>query len=146
VAEAWVTVDGRETGRIGPGLLILLGVRSTDTAAERDWLADKCLNLRIFEDDAGKFNRSVLDVRGDLLVVSQFTLYGDARQGRRPSFTDAAAPALAEPMYEAFIVALRQSGLRVETGVFGARMDVFLHNSGPVTLMLEREASNQEVT
>ena len=140
VAEARVTVDGRETGRIGQGLLIFLGVRDGDTATERDWLVDKCLNLRIFEDADGKFNRSVQDVRGELLVVSQFTLYGDTSRGRRPSFTEAAAPALAEPMYETFVAGLRAVGLRVATGVFGARMEVFLQNSGPVTLMLEKEA------
>lgn len=137
-------VDDRETGRIGPGLLIFLGVRDGDTATERDWLVDKCLNLRIFADADGKFNRSVLDVHGELLVVSQFTLYGDTSRGRRPSFTDAASPALAEPMYEAFVAALRQAGLRVATGVFGARMEVFLQNSGPVTLMLEKEAQEEE--
>lgn len=140
VTEAAVTVDGRETGRIGPGLLILLGVRATDTAAETAWLADKCLNLRIFEDDAGKFNRSLLEVGGEALVVSQFTLYGDASRGRRPGFTDAARPELAVPLYEAFIRLLRDAGVRVATGEFGAKMDVRLVNHGPVTLMIEREA------
>ena len=145
VSEAAVRVDGREVGRIGRGLLLLLGVRTTDTAAEVLFLADKCLNLRIFEDAAGKFNLSLLAVRGELLVVSQFTLYGDARQGRRPSFIEAAPPALAIPRYEEFVSRLRGSGLKVETGVFGAKMDVHLVNDGPVTLMLEKDG-DQEAT
>ena len=139
VSEAKVTVDGRTIGSAGRGLLILLGVRTGDTPADADWLAEKCLNLRIFEDDQGKFNRSLLEVRGDLLVVSQFTLYGDASHGRRPGFIDAAPPSVATPLYEHFIHVLRESGLRVESGVFGARMEVYLVNSGPVTLLLEKE-------
>lgn len=139
VQEARVEIDGAVTGRIGAGLLVLLGVRTGDTAAEVEWLADKCLNLRVFEDEAEKFNRSLLDIRGDVLVVSQFTLYGDASRGRRPGFTDAAPPLVAIPLYEAFVVALRRSGLKVETGRFGAKMEVYLQNHGPVTLMLERE-------
>lgn len=140
VREASVSVDGHEMGRTGPGLLVLLGVRTGDTVREAEWLAEKCLNLRIFEDEQGKFNRSLLDVRGEILAVSQFTLYGDASHGRRPSFIDAAPPELANGLYESFVAALRRSGLRVETGVFGARMAVYLINDGPVTLMLEREA------
>jgi D-aminoacyl-tRNA deacylase len=140
VTEAAVTVDGREIGRIGPGLLILLGVRTTDTPAETAWLADKCLNLRIFEDADGKFNHSLAEVGGEALVVSQFTLYGDASRGRRPGFTDAARPELAIPLYEAFIGLLRAAGVRTATGEFGAKMDVRLVNHGPVTLLVEREA------
>ena len=144
VTEAAVTVDDREIGRIGPGLLILLGVRTTDTPAETAWLADKCLNLRIFEDDAGKFNHSLAEVGGEALVVSQFTLYGDASRGRRPGFTAAARPELAIPLYETFVRLLRDAGVRTATGEFGAKMDVRLVNHGPVTLMLEKEA-NAEV-
>lgn len=139
VSEARVEVEGRVTGQAGKGLLILLGVRTGDTQAEADWLADKCLNLRIFEDGEGKFNRSLLDIRGDVLVISQFTLYGDAGHGRRPGFTDAAPPPVAIPLYEHFIAALSRSGLRIGAGIFGARMEVYLINTGPVTLMLERE-------
>lgn len=140
VSEASVTVDGQVTGRIGRGLLILLGVRTGDTEAEMAFLADKCLNLRIFEDTEGKFNLSLLDVRGEMLVVSQFTLYGDTRKGRRPSFIEAAPPPVAIPLYEKFVTTLRASGLKVDTGVFGAKMDVRLTNDGPVTLLLEKEA------
>jgi D-tyrosyl-tRNA(Tyr) deacylase len=140
VTEVAVTVDGREIGRIGPGLLILLGVRTTDTPAETAWLADKCLNLRIFEDADGKFNHSLAEVGGEALVVSQFTLYGDASRGRRPGFTDAARPELAIPLYEAFIGLLRAASVRTATGEFGAKMDVRLVNHGPVTLLVEREA------
>jgi D-tyrosyl-tRNA(Tyr) deacylase len=124
-------------GEIGPGLLILLGVAKPDTVADAEALVEKILNLRVFPDSAGKMNRSLLDTRGELLVVSQFTLYGDCRKGRRPSF-DAAAPAeQARELYEAFVDLARRSGLRVETGVFQAHMDVSLVNDGPVTLMIE---------
>ena len=140
VSEASVHVGGVELGRIGKGLLILVGVRHGATAAEARQLADKCLNLRIFEDEQGKFNRSLLDVRGEVLAVSQFTLYGDASHGRRPSFIEAAPPELANALYETFVAALRRSGLGVQTGVFGAHMAVYLVNDGPVTLMLERDA------
>lgn len=140
VSDAAVAVDDQVVGRIGAGLLLFLGVRGGDTVAEMVFLADKCLNLRIFEDADGKFNRSVLDTGGELLLVSQFTLYADARRGRRPSFTDAAGPEHAIPLYEAFVAALKSSGLKVATGVFGAKMQVQLTNSGPVTILLEKEA------
>ena len=132
VSDASVTVDGSEVARIGPGLLVLLGVRRGDTGAEADRLASKLLALRVFEDEAGKMNRSVRDVGGELLCVSQFTLYGDTRKGNRPSFVDAAAPEEAEPLYERVRAALGAKG-----GVFGARMSVSLTNDGPVTLLIE---------
>ncbi len=140
VKEARVEVDGGVVGRIGPGLLILLGVRVTDTEAEMRWVADKCLNLRIFEDAAGKFNHSLLETGGEALVVSQFTLYGDASRGRRPSFSDAAPPAIAEPLYMQFAETLRAAGVKTATGVFGAMMEVSMQNSGPVTVLVEKEA------
>jgi D-tyrosyl-tRNA(Tyr) deacylase len=138
VTEASVEIDGQTVGRIGRGLLILLGVCHTDTAADAQWLADKCANLRIFTDPDGKFNLSALQVGGDVLVISQFTLYGDASRGRRPDFTQAAPPAISEPLYEEFVRAIRQTGLRTETGRFGAIMQVRLVNDGPVTIIAER--------
>jgi D-tyrosyl-tRNA(Tyr) deacylase len=136
VTKASVVVEGAVVGEIGTGLLILLGVAKPDTAADATFLADKVLNLRIFPDADGKMNRSLLDTGGSLLVVSQFTLYGDCRKGRRPGF-DAAAPAeQARALYESFVEIARRSGLRVETGVFQAHMEVALVNDGPVTLML----------
>ena len=130
-------VDGRTVGEVGAGLLVLLGVARGDTADHAERLAGKVAKLRIFEDDAGKFDRSVLDVGGGVLAVSQFTLLADTRKGNRPSFTDAAPPEEAEPVYDAFCQALRRLGLQVETGVFGARMEVELVNDGPVTITLE---------
>jgi D-tyrosyl-tRNA(Tyr) deacylase len=138
VSQASVTVDGQVVGQIGQGLMILLGVKTGDTEAEARWLAQKIAGLRIFSDDEGKFNLSVRDVGGAALVVSQFTLYGDTRKGRRPSFTDAAPPHLAEPLVDRFVEFLRAESLSVETGVFGAVMQVEIHNDGPVTLLLER--------
>jgi D-tyrosyl-tRNA(Tyr) deacylase len=138
VSQASVTVDGQAVGRIGRGLLILLGVKSGDTEAEAEWLAAKIAGLRIFSDDEGKFNLSVKDMGGAALVVSQFTLYGDVRKGRRPGFSDAAPPDLAEPLVNRFTEFLRAEGLPVETGIFGALMRVEIHNDGPVTLILER--------
>ena len=132
VSEASVTVDGREISRIGPGLLVLLGIRRGDTEAEADRLAAKLLALRIFEDDDGRMNLSVADAGGEILCVSQFTLYGDTRRGNRPSFVDAASPEEAEPLYERVREALNAQG-----GIFGARMAVALVNDGPVTLLLE---------
>jgi D-tyrosyl-tRNA(Tyr) deacylase len=137
VSEARVTVAGSVVGEIGPGLLALLGVAKPDTAADADFLAEKILNLRVFPDDAGKMNRSLLETGGALLVVSQFTLYGDCRKGRRPSFDDAAPAEQARRLYERFVEMARRSGVRVETGVFQAHMDVALVNDGPVTLLVE---------
>ncbi len=137
VREASVTVEGELVGRIGPGLAVLLGVARDDASADVDYLAEKVLKLRVFPDAAGQMNRSVLDVSGSLLVVSQFTLYGDVRRGRRPSYIDAAPPELAERLYELFVARLRPSGLTVATGVFRAMMDVGLVNEGPVTILLD---------
>jgi D-tyrosyl-tRNA(Tyr) deacylase len=137
VSSASVEVEGKISGETGKGFLILFGVTHTDTENDAVFLAEKCLNLRIFEDAGGKMNLSLNDIKGEMLVVSQFTLYGDTRKGRRPSFTDAAVPAHAIPLYEKFICELRKSGLKVETGIFGAEMSVKLCNQGPVTIMLE---------
>lgn len=137
VREASVRVDGAVVGAIGRGLMVLLGVGTGDSDDDADFLAEKVLNLRVFPDEQGQMNRSVLDVRGGLLVVSQFTLYGDARRGRRPSYTDAAPPDEANRLYERFVSRVRPSGLEVETGVFRATMDVALVNEGPVTLLLD---------
>lgn len=141
VSRAAVVIDGQTVGAIERGLLVLLGVTATDTPTDVRWLADKLAGLRIFNDEAGKMNRSVTDVGGSLLVVSQFTLYGDCRKGRRPSFLDAAPPEIAVPLYEAFINALRSLGLPVETGRFGAMMQVELVNEGPVTLILDTKGA-----
>ena len=138
VARARVTVEGRVTGEIGRGLLLLAGFTDGDSEDALAWMADKVVGLRIFPDDEGKMNRSVEEVGGGLLVVSQFTLYGDTRKGRRPSFVDAARPEIAIPLYERFVGLLRATGLPVGTGEFGAMMDVELVNDGPVTLILER--------
>lgn len=138
VSRAKVTVDGRVTGEIGRGLLLLTGFTDGDTEDALAWMADKIVGLRIFPDHEGKMNRSVEDVDGGLLVVSQFTLYGDTRKGRRPSFIEAARPEVAIPLYERFLQMLRETGRPVETGEFGAMMDVELVNDGPVTLILER--------
>ena len=137
VSEASVRVDGGVVGRIGPGLLVLLGVGRDDTESDADYLAEKTLNLRIFPDEAGQMNRSVAEVGGGILVVSQFTLYGDARRGRRPGYSAAADPGDANRLYERFVALLRPSGLRVATGVFRAMMGVALVNQGPVTLLLD---------
>lgn len=140
VSRASVTVDGRTVGRIGRGFVLLVGVTHSDTEAEADWLARKVAGLRVFEDAAGRMNAALHDVGGAVLVVSQFTLYGDTRKGRRPSFTDAARPEQAEPLVAYLADQLRGHGLDVDMGVFGAYMDVEIHNDGPVTLLLEREA------
>ncbi len=137
VREASVSVEGREVAAIGPGLLILLGVGQADTAEGARWLAGKVAALRIFEDAEGKMNRSVQEVGGAALVVSQFTLYGDARKGRRPSFTGAAPPEAAVPLLRVFVGDLRERGLPVQEGVFGAKMQVHLVNDGPVTILLD---------
>jgi len=133
-----VRVGGRVTGQIGAGLLLLVGITHTDGADQLTWMADKVVGLRIFSDADDKMNLSVSDVGGAVLVVSQFTLYGDSAKGRRPSFIDAARPEQAMPLYEQFVRLLRDRGLTVATGEFGAMMDVELVNDGPVTLWLER--------
>ena len=137
VKESSVTVGGDIIGKIGAGLLVFLGVSKEDTINDVNYLADKILNLRIFEDEHGKMNRSLLEARGDMLVVSQFTLLGDCRKGRRPSFTDAAEPDKANELYEQFVEKAGSSGIRVKTGRFRAMMDVQLINDGPVTLIVE---------
>ena len=138
VARARVTVDGRVTGQIGRGLLLLAGFTDGDTDDALAWMADKVVGLRVFPDGEGKMNLSVEEAEGALLVVSQFTLYGDARRGRRPSFVEAARPEAAVPLYERFVELLRATGRPVRTGEFGASMQVELVNDGPVTLLLER--------
>jgi len=137
VSEARVSVDGDVTGQIGRGLVVLLGVGADDGDAELSWLADKIIGLRIFEDDAGRMNRSLAEVDGAMLVVSQFTLYGDCRKGRRPSFTTAAPPELAERLYNEFVARMRIAGIEVATGRFREHMQVTLVNDGPVTLWID---------
>ncbi|HHT73106.1 MAG TPA: D-tyrosyl-tRNA(Tyr) deacylase [Firmicutes bacterium] len=139
VTEAAVAVDGETKARIGEGILVLLGVGQEDTEADAAYLADKVANLRIFSDGEGRLNLSVQDVQGEVLVVSQFTLYGDCRKGRRPSFSSAAPPALARELYETFAARLRALGIPVATGVFQAHMDVSLTNDGPVTLIMSSQ-------
>ena len=136
--NASVAIGGTVKGEIGKGYLVLLGIEENDTEKDLDYIAEKLLGLRVFEDEAGKMNRSVLDAGGSILLVSQFTLYGDARKGRRPSFIRAAKPEKAIPLYEAMIARLR-AALSVETGEFGADMQVSLINDGPVTILLDRE-------
>jgi len=141
VKRAEVRVEGRVTGKVGPGFLVLAGFAPADTDAQLAWMAEKILGLRVFGDDEGKMNRDLADVSGGILVVSQFTLYGDASKGRRPSFIDAAPPNLAVPLYEKFVALLKEKSagkIPVETGEFGAMMDVELVNDGPVTLILEK--------
>ena len=137
VRRARVLVGDDETGSIGGGLLVLLGVAPADSAGQARWMADKLVGLRIFADEGGKMNRDVREAGGCVLVVSQFTLFGDCTKGRRPSFVGAATPGVAIPLYEAFIAAIRAHGVRVETGRFGADMQVELVNDGPVTLILD---------
>ena len=139
VSHAKVTVEGRVTGEIGVGLMILLGVGREDTSAVAASMAEKCANLRIFEDEQGKMNRSLLEVKGGALVVSQFTLYGDARGQRRPSFISAGPPELGKVLYEEFCEALRKLGVNVATGVFQTMMSVELVNEGPVTILLDSD-------
>ena len=136
-ARGSVDVAGERIGEIGPGLVILLGITHSDTEKEAAFVAEKCMNLRIFEDEAGKMNRSLLDIGGEALIVSQFTLYGDASHGRRPSFTEAARPELANPLYETFVELCSGYGVRIATGRFGADMKLSLVNDGPVTIMVE---------
>lgn len=137
VTEGKVHVDGQTIGEIGPGLLVLLGVSKSDEEKEADYLADKVANLRILEDEDGKMNRSLMETGGEMLVVSQFTLLGDCRKGRRPSFVEAAPPEKAERLYDYFVYQVRSKGIPVSTGQFQARMAVSLVNDGPVTLVLE---------
>jgi D-tyrosyl-tRNA(Tyr) deacylase len=137
VSRARVRVNGQTTGEIGPGLLILLGVGQGDTPREADYLLDKIIHLRIFEDGEGKMNLSLLETGGQLMVISQFTLYADCRKGRRPSFTDAAPPGEAQKLYDDFVNAARHRGMLVATGIFQALMEVELVNSGPVTILLD---------
>lgn len=137
VTQASVRVDGQVVGEIGPGFLVLLGVEEGDGEADLAYAVEKTAGLRVFEDDAGKMNRSILESNGSILVVSQFTLCGDARKGRRPSFSDAARPEVAEPLCRAYCQGLRERGIPVETGVFQAHMEVTLCNDGPVTLLLD---------
>lgn len=132
-----VVVDGEVIGKIDRGLNLLVGIAATDTKSELDWMARKCLELRVFSTE-GRFDQSVQDISGEILVVSQFTLYGDCRKGRRPSFDQAASPDRAEQLYNQFVEKLRASGLKIETGKFGAMMQVSIENDGPVTLILDR--------
>jgi D-tyrosyl-tRNA(Tyr) deacylase len=151
VKSSQVSVSGETIGKIGRGLNLLVGIASTDTESELDWMVRKCLELRLFPDQEEgvsearpavvPWQKSVIEIGGEILVVSQFTLYGDCRKGRRPSFDRSAPPQLAEDLYDRFVAKLRESGLRVETGKFGAMMQVVIENDGPVTLLLEREAS-----
>ena len=140
VSRASVTIDGRTAGAIGRGFCLLVGLTHGDTEATVDWMAEKVAGLRLFSDAEGKMNLGLDEVDGGVLVISQFTLYGDAAKGRRPSFVDAARPEQAIPLYERFVATLRDRGLEVATGEFGANMQVEIHNDGPVTLILERSA------
>ncbi len=147
VSQASVSVDGKIVGRIGSGLLLLLGVTHSDTKEDADYLIKKVINLRVFNDDVGKMNLSIQDVQGEFLVVSQFTLYGNAKKGNRPSYIEAASPDVAIPLYEYFVENLKVlSALNLETGVFGAMMEVDLVNSGPVTLILDSPDKGQDKT
>jgi len=137
VSSGSVKIDDKTVGKIGQGLVVLLGITHEDTEADVKYLAEKCVNLRIFCDEAGKMNRSVLDVKGEALIISQFTLYGDTRKGRRPGFSEAAQPDQAIPLYEKFVQAVKDYKIQVATGEFGAKMLVDIKNDGPVTLMLE---------
>ena len=137
VTEASVSIAGEVVGRIGQGLVVFVGVASGDTTKDAQYLAQKTVNLRIFSDDAGKFNLSALDIEGELLVISQFTLLADTRKGRRPSFIEAAPPAQAEELFDHFVAQARASGLKIKTGRFQQYMQVEIHNDGPVTILLE---------
>jgi D-tyrosyl-tRNA(Tyr) deacylase len=142
VKSSQVTVNDEIVGKIGRGLNLLVGIADTDSDVEIDWMVRKCLDLRLFPDEEGgdRWQKSVQEINGELLVISQFTLYGDCRKGRRPSFDRSAAPTLAKDLYNRFVAKLQETGLRVETGQFGAMMQVSIENDGPVTLLLEREA------
>lgn len=138
VAEASVEVNSEIIAKIDKGVVVLVGVTHSDTPAEASWLANKLINLRIFEDEAGKMNQSLLDQKGSALIVSQFTLYADCNSGKRPSFTKAALPEMANTLYQQFIEEVRKGGIHTESGIFGAEMKVSLINDGPVTILLER--------
>jgi len=137
VSQASGKVDGKLTGKIGRGLMLLIGIAKEDELKDIDFIADKCVNLRIFEDENGKMNRSLLEIGGEILAVSQFTLLGNTRKGRRPSFIEAAGPEKGEEFYNLFIEKLQSYNIKIETGIFGAMMDVELINYGPVTLLIE---------
>ena len=143
VSQASVTVDGEVLGQIGPGLVVFVGISETDGQGEIEYIVSKTVNLRIFADEQGRFNLSALDVDAQLLVVSQFTLYGDTRRGRRPSFSRAAAPEKAAGLFEDSLLEFRETGLRVATGRFQAYMDVNIHNDGPVTIMIDSDDLNR---
>ena len=144
VKSSAVKVDGETIASIDRGLNLLVGISHADTEAELDWIARKCLNLRLFAGkDSKPWDKSIVDIQGEILVVSQFTLYGDCRKGRRPSFSNSAAPQIAEPVYHLFVNKLKQSGLTIATGKFGAMMEVQIDNDGPVTLILERESTSE---
>lgn len=137
VTRSKVVVDGEIVGSIGKGLNVLLGISKDDTMEDIPYLKDKIINLRIFEDEEGKMNRSLLDVGGEILLISQFTLYGDCRKGRRPNFMDALGGDEAKKIYDEFVKSLKETGIKVETGIFGAHMEVTIDNDGPVTLIVE---------
>lgn len=141
VKSSRVEINGKIVGKIEHGLNLLVAIANSDTEVELDWMARKCLDLRLFpsSDEGKSWEKSVTDIKGELLVVSQFTLYGDCRKGRRPSFSNSASPNIGKQLYDQFIVKLKQSGLKVETGEFGAMMNVIIENDGPVTLILEKE-------
>jgi len=138
VKEASVIVENNTVGKIGKGVLVFLGIHHNDTQKQASWLVEKVINLRQFIDDEGKMNLSLKDVDGELLIISQFTLYGECEKGRRPSFTESAPPEVAIPLYEQFILLARQSIPKVETGIFGAKMEISLINDGPVTFIIEK--------
>ena len=139
VTKSSVTVDDKIQGETKQGLVVLLGVKNGDDEAAASYLANKIVNLRIFEDEDGKFNLSALDVNAGILAISQFTLYADCRRGRRPGFSDAAHPEISKPLYDKFVRYLKESGLHVGEGIFGAHMDVEIHNDGPVTIVIDSE-------
>ena len=145
VSTASVKVDNKVIGQINKGFVVLLGITHTDTEEEAKFIAGKVTNLRVFEDNDEKMNLSLKDVNGEILIVSQFTLYGDARKGNRPSFTEAARPEVAIPIYEYFIAELKKSGIPVATGTFGAKMEVEIHNSGPITIIIEKSLDKKDI-
>ena len=139
VNRAQVSIDGTITGSIAAGLVVFVGIRAEDSKKDLQWLAEKIVHLRIFEDDSGKMNNSLTDIEGEMLIISQFTLYGDCRKGRRPGFSSAAPPQIAEPLYQQFILEVKEKGIKVATGTFQADMQIELINDGPVTLLLDSE-------